>query len=254
MRKQDLKGEVNLFDYPSHLAYLHKINKGKMPYHGVHCFCGKQGSGKTLSAVRMINNILVDYPDTYVVSNVWLNFDLVNVIPENYIKLERYYQLFDNYDKPTIFLIDEAHLLFNSLESRNADVNMFTVISQQRKLQKIFVLTSQVFKRLQPVMREQVEYLINCRTFFNFFTFLQAYSDFEKVGDEQIGKHMFNSYFTHKKDIHYKMYDTKQVLDYSKDSIFWNTREMDIKKEGFEYGFNKRIYILHKEEHSSNNS
>lgn len=254
MRKIDLKGDVDLLDYPSHLAYLHKVNKGKLPYHGVYDFSGPQGSGKTLSAVRLVNNILADFPDTYLVSNIWLNPQLTNALPQNFIKFERYYQLFDKYDKPTIIFIDEAHLLFNSLESRNADVGMFQVISQQRKRQMCFILTSQVFKRLQPVMREQINTIVNCKTYLNFLTICQVFSEFEKDRDDLIGKKEFTACFTHKKDLHYQMYDTLQVIDYSKDSDFWNTREMDIKKEGFEYGFNKRNYEIYKEEHCSNNS
>lgn len=242
MRKSDLKGDVNLLDYPSHVAYLHKANKGKMPYHGVYDFSGAQGSGKTLSAVRLINNILADFPNTYVVSNVWFNPKMTNVLSENFIKFERYYQLFDDYDKPTIFFLDEAHLLFNSLESRNADVRMFQVISQQRKRQMCFVLTSQVFSRLQPVMREQINTIVNCKTYLNFLTICQVFSDFEKDRDELIGKKEFTACYTHKKDIHYEMYNTYQVIDYSKDSAFWNSRKKDIEEVGYEYGINKKNY------------
>lgn len=153
MRKKDLKGDVSIFEFPSHEKYLIEEKKKKFPYHGVYCFCGAQGSGKTLSAVRLVSNIYLDYKDVYLITNVTINTDILSHIPkENIIPFTRYYQLFMLYDKPVIFLIDEAHLLFNSLESKNADVNMFTVISQNRKRQRIFILTSQVFSRLQLVM------------------------------------------------------------------------------------------------------
>ncbi|MBQ8902330.1 MAG: ATP-binding protein [Bacilli bacterium] len=240
MRKTDLKGDVEIFKYPSHRRYLKKINKGKMPYHGVYCFCGKQGSGKTLSAVRVVNNIFTDFPNCYLVTNIWLNPECCNVPQENIISFERYYQLFDVYDKPTIYLIDEAHLLFNSLESRNADVNMFQVISQQRKRQICFILTSQVFSRLQLVMREQINTIIPCKTYLNFLTHCIVVSDFDKQKDELVGKKEFGAWYTHNKDIHYKMYDTLQVIDYSKDSPFWNRKEEDIKELGYAYGIYKR--------------
>lgn len=228
MRKKDLKGEVNLLKYPSHLKYLHQLKKEKFPYHGVYCFEGKQGSSKTMSATRMISNIYLDYKDVYLVTNVWLNLNILSHIPaENVIPFTRYYQLFFNYDKPVIFFIDEGHLLFNSLESRNADVNMFAVISQNRKRQRIFVLTSQVFSRLQLVMREQINTIIHCVTFLNFLSVCQVYSDFEKQRDELVGKKEFTALYTHNKDLHYKMYNTYQVIDYSRDSEFWNSRKED---------------------------
>lgn len=235
MRKKDLKGDVNFFDYPSHLVYLHNCNKGIMPYNGVYCFCGAQGSGKTLSAVRLVNNIFRDFPDTYLVTNIILNTDLCNVPKENIIPFGRYYQLFDRYDKPTIFLIDEAHLLFNSLESRNADVNMFSVISQQRKRRMCFILTSQVFSRLQPVMREQINTIIPCKTYLNFLTHCVVYNDFEKDRDELVGKREFSCWYTHKKDLHYKLYDTLQIIDYSKDSVFWNKKNIDKESGVYDY-------------------
>lgn len=228
MRKKDLKGEVNILSFPSHVKYLKDLNKIRFPYHGVYCFCGKQGSGKTLSAVRTISNIYQDYQDVYLVTNVKLNTDILTHIPkENMIPFTRYYQLFFNYNKPVMFLIDEAHLLFNSLESKNADVNMFQVISQNRKRQRIFFLTSQVFSRLQLVMREQINTIIDCRTYFNFLTHCTVYHDFEKQRDELVGKKEFGCFYTHNKKIHYQMYDTWQVINYSKDSEFWNKRKED---------------------------
>ena len=184
MRKKDLKGEVRLFDFPGHMKYLHDMKKIRFPYHGVYCFEGKQGSSKTLSACRLISNIFADYKDVYLVTNVWLNTDILTNIPkENIIPFTRYYQLFFNYNKPVIFFIDEAHLLFNSLESKNADVNMFS----------------------------------HC----------VVYHDFEKQRDELVGKKEFGAWYTHIRKIHYEMYDTYQVINYSKDSEFWNKRKED---------------------------
>ena len=228
MRRKDLKGEVNLLSFPSHLHYLRELKKIRFPYHGVYCFCGKQGSGKTLSAVRCISNIYQDYQDVYLVTNVKLNTEILKHIPkDNLIPFTRYYQIFFNYNKPVMFLIDEAHLLFNSLESKNADVNMFQVISQNRKRQRIFFLTSQVFSRLQLVMREQINTIIDCKTYFNFLTHCVVYHDFEKQKDELVGKKEFGCFYTHIRKIHYEMYDTWQVIDYSKDSDFWNKRKED---------------------------
>lgn len=228
MRRKDLKGEVNLLGIFSHEHWLKEQRKKTFPYHGVYCFEGKQGSSKTLSACRMISNIFLDYKDVYLITNVWLNLDLLSHIPkENMIPFTRYYQLFFIYNKPVIFFIDEAHLLFNSLESRNADVNMFAVISQNRKQKRVFILTSQVFSRLQLVMREQINTIIHCNTFFNYLSHCVVYHDFEKQRDELVGKREFGAWYTHKRNLHYKMYDTYQIIDYSKDSPFWTTRKVD---------------------------
>lgn len=235
MRRKDLKGEVNLLGFPSHLKFLKEERKKKFPYHGVYCFCGKQGDGKTLSAVRLISNIYLDYKDVYLVTNVSINTTLLNHIPsENIIPFTRYYQLFFNYNKPTIFLIDEAHILFNSLESKNADVNMFQVISQNRKRQRVFILTSQVFSRLQLVMREQINTIITCKTYFNYLTHCVVYHDFEKQRDELVGKKEFGCFFTHKRKLHYNMYNTYQVIDFSRDSDFFTPKKEDMESGYYE--------------------
>lgn len=241
MRKKDVKGEVNLLGYPSHLRYLHDLKKKRFPYHGVYCFCGPQGSGKTLSAVRCVSNIYLDYKDVYLVTNVSINTDILTHIPnENIIPFTRYYQLFFNYDKPVIFLIDEAHILFNSLESRNADVNMFQVISQNRKRQRVFFLTSQVFSRLQLVMREQINTIVVCKTYLSYLTHLTVYNDFEKQRDELVGKKEFGVFFTHKRKLHYEMYNTYQVIDFSKDGEFWTSKQLD-KESGYYANYEKYI-------------
>jgi len=233
LRRKDLKGEVNLFELPSHLKYLHEWNKTRFPYHGVYCFCGKQGSGKTISAVRLISNIFLDWNDVYLVTNVDINFDILkHISKENVIRFERYYQLFFNYDKPVIFLIDEAHILFNSLESKNADVNMFQVISQNRKQQRVFILTSQVFSRLQLVMREQINTIVDCKTYLKFLTHCVVYHDFEKQKDELVGKKEFGVFYSHKHKIHYEMYNTDQIIDFGKEGVFWTSLKED-KESGF---------------------
>lgn len=54
-----------------------------------------------------------------------------------------------------------------------------------------------------------------------------VYHDFEKQKDELVGKKEFGAWYTHIRKIHYEMYDTYQVIDYSKDSSFWNKRKED---------------------------
>lgn len=240
MRKKDLKGDVELLKYPSHLKYLIESKKGVMPYHGVYCFCGKQGSGKTLSAVRLVTNILQDFPETILVTNVTLNTELLNLDKSKIRWFGRYYQMFEDYKGPVIYLIDEAHILFNSLNSRNTDVSMFQVISQNRKKKRVFILTSQVFNRLELFMREQINTIIPCNTYLNFLTRCMVFNDFEKDRDELVGKKEFTTFYTHKKDLHYKMYDTYQVIDFSKDSDFWRTKEMD-RRDGINEFFEEPV-------------
>ena len=47
---------------------------------GILCFCGEQGSGKTLSAVQYVRNVCHMYPRMKVISNIELCLDVDNVI------------------------------------------------------------------------------------------------------------------------------------------------------------------------------
>lgn len=248
MRKSDLKGELALTQFIPHELWYMNYLKSRFPYHGVIALDGSQGSGKTLSAVRMVSNILNDYPDTLLITNIDLNFDiLTHINPYNVIKFQRYYQIFINYNRPVIFLLDEGHLLFNSLLSKDTDISMFQVISQNRKNQRVFILTTQVFNRLEKVMREQVNTVIHCRTFFNYFTRCCAIGDFRRVGDELVGRKIFATWFAHDRKVHYSMYNTYQVIDFNKDSPFWNNETIE-KVNGLYYEINKSVGQLRDEE------
>ena len=61
-----------------------------------------------------------------------------------------------------IYLIDEIHLEFNSLESKNIPIEVMIEVSQQRKQRKHIVGTSQQFLRLAKPLREQVRNLVLC--------------------------------------------------------------------------------------------
>lgn len=69
-----------------------------------------------------------------------------------------------------LYLIDEIHLEFNSLESKNIPIEIMVEVSQQRKQRKHIVGTSQVYMRLAKPLREQIDTVVICR---NILSFLQ---------------------------------------------------------------------------------
>lgn len=138
-------------------------NPERMPCDGIICFCGEQGSGKTLSAVHYVYKLASAFPRLQVVTNVCLTWNLPNdVIP--YEGPEQMLAL-DNGDYGIIYLLDEMHIEFNSLESKGMDSNIFELVSQQRKARKHIVGTSQVFGRLAKPFREQFKYAVCCDNF-----------------------------------------------------------------------------------------
>ncbi len=86
-------------------------------------FCGEQGSEKTLSAVQYVKKLCEEYPRAILCTNVEIHGlhqirRLWNIMVWTCLKsLENGYY-------GVIYLIDEIHLEFNSLESKNIDIEV----------------------------------------------------------------------------------------------------------------------------------
>lgn len=130
---------------------------------GIWVFTGAQGSGKTLSAVQCLQTMKKRYPLAKVCSNMTVH-GIDDIIP-----FERYEQLqeLDNGVQGVIFLIDEIHVLWNSLESREIPISEMAVFCQMRKARRVIIGTSQVYNRIAKPIREQLKYVIQCQNFFN---------------------------------------------------------------------------------------
>jgi len=163
---------------------------------GTQVYIGRQGSGKTISAVKHVLKLLERYPKAKLVSNVALKprvavaFSNRNELRERSEALDprRQYLRFNSLDQlaaalvevnngrhGVIYLIDEIHTYFNALESKNIPMYVFTEISQQRKQRKLILGTSQLFMRMAKPFREQCDSIIACHTTFGIFTTTTAY-------------------------------------------------------------------------------
>ncbi len=137
---------------------------------GLLIFCGPQGSGKTLSAVQYVQKILEEYSECIFCTNV----DIKGIPnPERVVPYDGIDSLLslENGYKGVLYLIDEIHLEFNSLESKNISIEEMTEFAQQRKQRKHIVGTSQVFMRLAKPLREQIKNVVLCH---NYWGYLQV--------------------------------------------------------------------------------
>lgn len=157
---------------------------------GLLVFSGPQGSGKTLSAVQYCKKILESYPDCIFVTNVTID-DLP--IPDSHV-IEydgiRCLSEVNNGFNGVLYLIDELHLEFNSLESKSISIEEMTEFAQQRKQRKHIVGTSQVFMRLAKPLREQVKRVVICK---NYFGLLQVNTEIDGTTAYEDGGHLVAS-------------------------------------------------------------
>lgn len=127
---------------------------------GIWCFCGPQGSGKTISAIQCAREIARDYPAARVISNI--DFELGDgSLPEKFTHYEQLSEE-DNGICGLIFVLDEIHVLWNSLESKRIPISEMAALCQMRKSRRLILGTSQVYGRVAKPIREQLKYVIQC--------------------------------------------------------------------------------------------
>lgn len=134
-----------------------KTNDG-FQYAGLWCFSGSQGSGKTLLMMHLLKQVLEDSPKAIVVSNI----SIYGVPSYPYTGIEDFEKYVNGRDG-VIFVIDEIHTLFNSLESRNMPISTMQVWCQNRKNRRLILGTSQRFNRVAKGVREQTTWNYECR-------------------------------------------------------------------------------------------
>ena len=136
-----LKGEDNSFNYS-----------------GMWLFTGAQGSGKTLLLMHLVKEIIEEHPKAMIVSNISI-FGLPCIPFNDVSDFEKY----NNGADGIIFIIDEIHILFNSLESKGMPLSTMQVWAQNRKNRRLILGTSQRFNRVAKGIREQTTWNYECR-------------------------------------------------------------------------------------------
>lgn len=108
-----------------------------------------------------------------------------------------------------LYLIDEIHLEFNSLESKNVPIEIMVEVSQQRKQRKHIVGTSQIYMRMAKPLREQIKDVVICKNFLHSIQFNRLINGDSAV--EKNGKLVFDtvkySIWFHSPQL-YSSYDT----------------------------------------------
>ena len=119
----------------------------------------------------------------------------------------------ENGEQGVVYLIDEIHLEFNSLESKNIPIEVMIEVSQQRKQRKHIIGTSQVYMRMAKPFREQIKNVVICRNLLKVIQWNRLIDG--QTSHEENGKLVFDTqkyilWFHHPKL--YKMYDTYKKM------------------------------------------
>lgn len=216
-----LRGSLNPFNLFKTLRYKKDFSKSHPDYfspEGLLVFCGSQGSGKTLSAVQYIKKLCFEYPLAILVTNTKIDGLPLTTKVYDYDGIESLTK-YENGEKGVIYFIDEIHLEFNSLESKNVPIEVMIEVSQQRKQRKHIIGTSQVYMRMAKPLREQIKNVIICKNFFKMIQFNRLIDG--ETAHEEGGKLKFETtkfvLWFHSPEL-YGSYDTyKKMKRYSKE-------------------------------------
>lgn len=164
--KDFLSGSLNpknIIDTVRHNMLFARDNPDYFYPSGIWVFCGPQGSGKTLSAVQTLQNMCKAYPKAKVCSNLEISGIENEIIPfEDYSQLST----LTNGIEGIIFFLDEVHVLWNSLESKDIPISEMACFCQMRKDRRVIIGTSQKYHRIAKPIREQLQYIIDCKCYF----------------------------------------------------------------------------------------
>lgn len=211
MEKQFLEGShnpTNVVKVARYRAEFYKEHPDYFRPEGLLIFCGEQGSGKTLSAVQYVKRLCEEFPKAILCTNVQIHGLPEDTEVVEYDGLDCLKNLENGY-YGVIYLIDEIHLEFNSLESKNIDIEVMIEVSQQRKQRKHIVGTTQVYARLAKPFREQIRNVVLCNNVMNVLqinTLIDGAKSVEKDG-KLITEETKKFIWFHYPDL-YKSYDT----------------------------------------------
>lgn len=162
------------------IMYYKKHGRGFNQY-GLRMFCGRQGGGKTVGMVWLLEQWRQKYPNL----KIYTNIDYSNQTG----KLTGWNDLLNpklrNGTDGVVFAIDEIQNEFSSASWKDFPESILSEITQQRKQRICILATSQVFTRVAKPLREQCYQVIECRTFLGRWTRLRAYDadDYNSVID-----------------------------------------------------------------------
>lgn len=162
---------IKILRFFKHFLKDMKINRANPHFeeYGLTVYCGHQGSGKSISMVERLEQIRRDYPEVMILTN----FGYSN---QNEA-LSDWQQLIDvrNGEKGIVFCIDEIQNEFDVYETRNFNLDLLKVVTQQRKQGIKILATSQIFTRVTKPLREQCYEVVECRTIAKRWTFQRCF-------------------------------------------------------------------------------
>lgn len=121
---------------------------------GVYFCTGRQGSGKSYYAVK-----LVLAQDKRLLNKVYTNVKSLNIPNYDIVYFDKITELYQNTDEYCIFLIDEVSRKYD--KNSRTDTQFYAWLNQSRKRKRIVILITQEWKELPMWIRRPAKYMIS---------------------------------------------------------------------------------------------
>lgn len=194
-------------DFPQRLA-LDRIETDPNTFkeYGMHLVCGEQGSGKSTCCAYLARKMKKQYPKLKIRSNFECKIQDFPLTDWKQLTLDT------NGIYGELDIIDEVQNWFSSNASKNFPPDMLTVITQQRKVRRCILATSQIFTRVAKPIRENTYLMYYPFTIAGAITFVRVYRpilDSEGYLSEKKLKKFF--FFVHDKELR-ELFDSYKTI------------------------------------------
>lgn len=214
-----MKGTKNPINLLRSWKYRKKNKKKTFPYYGIWAYMGEYGSGKTLSVVNKVTDILKKYPEATFITNTAISGvgnetytfttadELIKAITDN---------VTERNEKGYVILIDEIHVVLSELFG-TSDPTFLMYLSQLRKFGIIIIGTCQLYNKCPKIVRDYLRQggqIIYCKKVFGGIT-INQFVDMETA--EETANLKLNckvnhwEFFFHTPEL-YQSYDTFAVI------------------------------------------
>lgn len=185
---------------------MFKKNPDMFSYQGMIIFEGRQGNGKTISAIQYAREMQRQYLKSKCITN--LNYKYQNDDLKHWSQLVDY----KNGIYGVIVVIDETQNWFASNQSRNFPPEMLEVVTQNRKNRRVILGTAQNFYMLAKNIRSQTTELRRCTTLFGCLTIVRRFIPIlDSDGNVKEFKKRGWYFYVHDEDLR-NSYDTYHVI------------------------------------------
>ena len=153
-------------------------------------------------------------PFNYIYSAIKSDFYTKECWVTEYKGLESLQDLYND-EYGVIYFIDEFLTLYNSIKSKDMDLEDFEAICQLRKQRKRIISCAQVFSRISKGWREQVKEIVVCKCLGHILQknqLVDGSTMTDDVANKRVGYKPIKTYFWFHTVKRYKSYDTYQLV------------------------------------------